>query len=74
MLIGAALMVIFQIISIETALKSIDLDVIGFLFGMFSIVSALDISGVLKVVSIKMLSKTNSNPDLILMYQLAYVL
>ena len=48
MLIGAALMIIFQIISIETAIKSINLDVIGFLFGMFSIVSALDMSGVLK--------------------------
>ncbi len=67
MLIGAALMVGFQIISIESAFKSINLDVIGFLFGMFSIVSALNISGVLKVVSIKMLSKTNNNPDLILM-------
>jgi Na+/H+ antiporter NhaD/arsenite permease-like protein len=67
MLIGAALMIIFQIISIETAIKSINLDVIGFLFGMFSIVSALDMSGVLRVVAIKMLSKTNSSPNLILM-------
>jgi Na+/H+ antiporter NhaD/arsenite permease-like protein len=67
MLIGAALMVGFQIISIDSAFKSINLDVIGFLFGMFSIVSALDISGVLKMVAVKMLSKTNSNPDLILM-------
>ncbi len=67
MLIGAALMVSFQVISIESAFKSINLDVIGFIFGMFSIVSALDISGVLKKVSVKMLSKTNGNPDLILM-------
>ena len=67
MLIGAALMIIFQITSIETAIKSINLDVIGFLFGMFSIVSALDMSGVLKVIAVKMLSKTNSRPDLILM-------
>jgi Na+/H+ antiporter NhaD/arsenite permease-like protein len=42
MLVGAALMVGFQIISIQSAFKSINLDVIGFLFGMFSIVSALD--------------------------------
>jgi Na+/H+ antiporter NhaD/arsenite permease-like protein len=57
MLVGAALMVGFQIISIQSAFKSITLDVIGFLFGMFSIVSALDKSGVLKIVSTKMLSK-----------------
>ncbi len=67
MLIGSALMVGFQIISIESAFKSINLDVIGFLFGMFSIVSALDRSGVLKIIAIKMLSKTNSHPDLILL-------
>lgn len=67
MLIGAVLMITFQIMSIETAIKSINLDVIGFLFGMFSIVSALDMSGVLRVIGIKMLSKTNSSPDLILM-------
>jgi Na+/H+ antiporter NhaD/arsenite permease-like protein len=66
MLIGAALMVGFQIISIQSAFKSINLDVIGFLFGMFSIVSALDKSGVLKIIS-KMLSRTENNPDLILM-------
>ncbi len=66
MLIGAAL-IGFQIISIGSAFKSINLDVIGFLFGMFSIVSALDMSGVLKMVAVKMLSKTNSHPDLILM-------
>jgi Na+/H+ antiporter NhaD/arsenite permease-like protein len=67
MLVGAALMVGFQIISIQSAFKSINLDVIGFLFGMFSIVSALDKSGVLKIISTKMLSKTENNPDLILM-------
>jgi Na+/H+ antiporter NhaD/arsenite permease-like protein len=67
MMVGAALMVGFQIISIQSAFKSINLDVIGFLFGMFSIVSALDKSGVLKIISTKMLSKTENNPDLILM-------
>jgi Na+/H+ antiporter NhaD/arsenite permease-like protein len=67
MLICTALMISFQIISTETAIKSINLDVIGFLFGMFSIVSALDMSGVLRMIAVKMLSKTNSNPDLILM-------
>jgi Na+/H+ antiporter NhaD/arsenite permease-like protein len=67
MLIGAALMIGFQIISIQSAFKSINLDVIGFLFGMFSIVSALDKSGVLTVVSAKMLSKARNNPNLILL-------
>ena len=67
MLIGAALMIAFQIIDIQSAFKSINLDVIGFLFGMFSIVSALDKSGVLRLVSIKMLEKAKHNPSLILM-------
>jgi Na+/H+ antiporter NhaD/arsenite permease-like protein len=67
MFIGAALMIGFQIISIQTAFRSINLDVIGFLFGMFSIVSALDKSGVLTVVSTKMLSKARNNPNLILL-------
>ena len=48
MLIGAGLMVGLQVISIEDAFKAINLDVIIFLFGMFSIVSALEKSGVLK--------------------------
>jgi Na+/H+ antiporter NhaD/arsenite permease-like protein len=67
MMVGAALMVGFQIISIQSAFKSINLDVIGFLFGMFSIVSALDKSGVLTVISTKTLSRTENNPELILM-------
>jgi Na+/H+ antiporter NhaD/arsenite permease-like protein len=67
MLIGAALMIGFQIISIQSAFRSINLDVIGFLFGMFSIVSALDKSGVLTVISAKMLSKARNNPNLILL-------
>jgi Na+/H+ antiporter NhaD/arsenite permease-like protein len=67
MLVGVALMVAFQIISIQSAFKSINLDVIGFLFGMFSIVSALDKSGVLKLVSTKMLSRAENSHDLILM-------
>jgi len=45
MLIGAGLLVGLQVISIEQAFNAINLDVIIFLFGMFSIVSALDRSG-----------------------------
>jgi Na+/H+ antiporter NhaD/arsenite permease-like protein len=67
MLVGAALMVGLQIISIQAAFKLINLDVIGFLFGIFSIVSALDKSGVLMLVSARVLSKTRNNTELILM-------
>ncbi len=66
MLIGAALMIGFQVISPTTAFKSVQLDVIMFLFGMFSIVSALDKAGVLRYIAIKMLSKAKS-PDRILL-------
>ena len=50
-------MLIFQVLPLESALKSINLDVVGFLFGMFSIVTALDLSGVLKLVATHMLSR-----------------
>src|SRR5438128_5509303 len=67
MLIGAALMVGLQIIRIEDDFKAINLDVIMFLFGMFSIVSAIDRSEVLKCVAVKMLSKTGNHPNSILL-------
>ncbi|HEY7571211.1 MAG TPA: SLC13 family permease [Nitrososphaeraceae archaeon] len=67
MLIGAGLLVGLQVISIEDALKAINLDVIIFLFGMFSIVSALDRSGVLKYVTAKLLNGANSNVNSILL-------
>jgi Na+/H+ antiporter NhaD/arsenite permease-like protein len=63
---GAVLMVVFQIIDVESAAKSIQLDVLVFLFSMFSIVSALDRSGLLKLVAVKMMSKSRT-PDLLLM-------
>ena len=55
MLIGAALMIGLQVIGVQAAFMSVKLDVIAFLFGMFSIVSALDRAGVLRRVAIKML-------------------
>jgi Na+/H+ antiporter NhaD/arsenite permease-like protein len=67
MLIGAGLMVGLHVISIEDALKAINLDVIIFLFSMFSIVSALDRSGVLRYAAAKMLSKANGNVNSILL-------
>ena len=57
MLVGAGLMIGLQLISIEDAFKAINLDVIIFLFGMFSIVSALDKSGVLKYIGSKNVRK-----------------
>ncbi len=66
MLIGAVLMIGFQIISPKSAFESLQLDVIMFLFGMFSIVSALDKAGVLRYMAIKMLSRAKS-PDRILL-------
>ena len=67
MLIGAALMIGLQVISLEDAFKAINLDVIIFLFGMFNIVSALDRSGVLKFVAVKMLSKAGNDLNSILL-------
>ena len=55
MLIGAGIMVAFQVIIVDSTFKSINLDVMGFLFRMFSIVSALDKFRVLKIITIKML-------------------
>ncbi|MDE1814423.1 MAG: citrate transporter, partial [Thaumarchaeota archaeon] len=66
MSIGAVLMISFQVIDVESAAKSIQVDVIVFLFAMFSIVSALDRSGLLKLVAAKMMSKAKT-PDLLLM-------
>src|SRR5579863_6967901 len=68
MLIGAALMIGFQIISPESAFKAVQLDVIMFLFGMFSIVSALEKAGVLKMVAVKMLAKAKSVNALLMIF------
>jgi len=62
MLIGASLMIGLQVIGVEAAFRSVKLDVIAFLFGMFSIVSALDRAGVLRRVAVKMLAVAKT-PD-----------
>ncbi len=67
MLIGAALMIGLQIISIQDGFKAINFDVIIFLFGMFSIVSGLDRSGVLRFVAARMLSRAGNKLDSILL-------
>jgi len=68
MLIGAALMVGLQVLSIEAAFLSVNLDVIAFLFGMFSIVSALDRAGVLRRVALKMLSVAKTPSRLLMAF------
>ena len=66
MLIGAALMIGLQVIGVEAAFMSVNLDVIAFLFGMFTIVSALDRAGVLQRVAVRMLAVAKT-PDRLLM-------
>lgn len=48
MLIGAAFMVGLQVIGIADAYKAVKPEVIAFLFGMFSLVSALERAGFLR--------------------------
>jgi Na+/H+ antiporter NhaD/arsenite permease-like protein len=62
MLIGAALMTALQVITVEAALMSVNFEVIVFLFGMLSIVSALDRAGMLQRIAFKMLTLAKS-PD-----------
>jgi len=68
MLIGAAFMVGLQVISPEAAIRSVNLDVIAFLFGMFSIVCALERAGVLKRVAIRMLSVAGTPSRLVMAF------
>ena len=66
MFIGAILVLVFGIISIDSALKSVNLQVMGFLFGMFSITSALEKSGVLNYVIRKVLIKINKGNHILI--------
>jgi len=66
MSIGAFLVIGFGIIPVESALKSINFQVIIFLFGMFSITSALERSGVLSHVIGTILSRLNRADHIIL--------
>ena len=66
MSIGAILMLVTQTISIHQVFDAINFHVIGFLFGMFSIMSALDKAGVLQTFAIKMISKSKASPSMLL--------
>jgi Na+/H+ antiporter NhaD/arsenite permease-like protein len=60
MLAGAVAMMFSGVMSLQTAYASINLDVIFFLLGMFSIVAAMDLSGLLEYLTARMVrfSKT----------------
>ncbi len=68
MLIGAALMVGLQVTGIDAAFLAVNLEVIAFLFGMFSIVSALERAGVLKAVAIRMLARAKTPAQLLMIF------
>jgi Na+/H+ antiporter NhaD/arsenite permease-like protein len=55
MLAGATAMILSGVIPLQTAYASVNLDVIFFLLGMFSIVAAMDLSGLLEYLTGKML-------------------
>jgi Na+/H+ antiporter NhaD/arsenite permease-like protein len=68
MLIGAALMVCLQVIGISDAFKAVNLEVIAFLFGMFTIVSALEKAGVLRMIAIKILARAKTPAQLLMVF------
>ena len=68
MLIGAALMVGLQVTGIADAFSAVNLEVIAFLFGMFSIVSALEKAGVLKMIAVKMLARARTPSQLLMIF------
>lgn len=68
MLIGAALMVGLQVTTVQGAYDAVNLEVIAFLFGMFSIVSALERAGVLRLIAMKMLSKAKTPSQLLMAF------
>lgn len=68
MLIGAALMIGLQVTGVVDAFKAVNLEVIAFLFGMFSIVSALERSGVLRAVALRMLARAKTPSQILMIF------
>jgi Na+/H+ antiporter NhaD/arsenite permease-like protein len=66
MSIGAIFMVIAQTISIQQVFASINFYVIVFLFAMFSIMTALDKSGVLELFALRMICFSKISPSMLL--------
>jgi len=67
MLIGALFMILLQVTSIDEAYNAIRFDIIVFLLGMFIVVSALEVSGVLHGITLKLLRYAKSTDRLILL-------
>lgn len=68
MLIGAALMIAAQVVTIEQAFLAINLEVIAFLFGMFTIVAGLERAGVIRGLAIKLLSLAKTPSRLLMVF------
>jgi Na+/H+ antiporter NhaD/arsenite permease-like protein len=65
LLVGAAAMVASGSISVTDAYEAVDLHVILFLFSMFTIVTALDIAGVLDVFTTKLMLRAKKPEDVL---------
>jgi Na+/H+ antiporter NhaD/arsenite permease-like protein len=68
MMIGASLMILTGVMSVEDAYKAIDFDVIFFLIGMFSIVAGVEKSGLLGYVMYRVLSPFESPKSLLIVF------
>lgn len=66
MFAGAVAAIFLQGISLKTAYSAINLDVIFFLVGMFSIVSGLEVSGLLRYFTVRILSFAGTPPRVLL--------
>jgi len=66
MLIGAILMVLLRVMTIDQAASSINLQVVIFLFGMFCVVGALDSSGALQFAALSLLRMAKTPERLLL--------
>ncbi|BBD73097.1 anion transporter [Sulfodiicoccus acidiphilus] len=71
MLLGGVLMVALGVETFQQALEAVDLDVVLFLFSLFSLVSALEVSGFLRFLAFKLVS-SSKDPGRLLLYTLVF--
>jgi len=67
-LLGAVLMILFHVISQETALEHIDFNTIGLLIGMMIIVNIIKRTGLFEYLAIKTAKIAKGNPTKIIVY------
>lgn len=67
MFAGAVSILLLNCISLKEAYAAINLDVIFFLLGMFSLVSALEVSGLLRYITLRILTFANSPEKVLLL-------